>query len=645
MSSNSNAANDNPQAGQGRPLPKKESDLFKNVVKFYESKSYKKGLKNADQILKRFPNHGETLCMKGLIVNAMATSNMNIIATATKDETASEEDKKKKEAVDLIKKGLMMDMRSHVCWHVYGLLHRSTQNYAEAIKAYKQAIKIDPENLQILRDMGLLQMQMRDLVGFRDTRLTILTLQPNSKVHWLTYALSVHVNGDAEGAVGVLDSYLDTCDRDSSVEFQKNFESSELALYKNQVLSETTGEITEEEGEDAGLGGIRKAYHHLDEIKDIVVDQTGWLMTRLSYQLQLGYYDKAKETVFALFERGSTEDHRVHGAYMCSLLKADKETCVEVGKLKGTATLATLRPLEDEERNILLAAYGTEDAEVVQDATTANNGDSAIPKKGLRAVFPKSAAIKRIYLTLLPTSGEEFKAALDEYCQRQIVKGVPSLGSDLSSLYLIQEDKQQQQSVRLVLAKHAVDVKSHTVYQLLVQLVESYIASLQSTSKFPNNDTEHSPSVLLWSWYLRAILHDQAAEYAPGISLINKCIEHTPTAVDFYELKARLLENGGDIQKAADVIDAGRDLDRQDRYINNQTTKTLLRAGREVEASKTISMFTRHEGNPEQNLYDMQCTWYELELADCWRRKGELGRSLRKYSELLLFCVVILVLF
>lgn len=70
----SKAGADNPQAGQGRPLPKKESDLFKNVVKFYESKQYKKGLKNADTILKRYPNHGETLCMKGLIVNAMANS-------------------------------------------------------------------------------------------------------------------------------------------------------------------------------------------------------------------------------------------------------------------------------------------------------------------------------------------------------------------------------------------------------------------------------------------------------------------------------------------------------------------------------------------------------------------------------------------
>lgn len=63
--------------------------------------------------------------------------------------------------------------------------------------------------------------------------------------------------------------------------------------------------------------------------------------------------------------------------------------------------------------------------------------------------------------------------------------------------------------------------------------------------------------MLLWTWYLRANLHEQVAEYANGISLIDKCIDHTPTAVDFYELKSRLLELGGDIQEAANVVDIG----------------------------------------------------------------------------------------
>ena len=80
----------NKKMNNNRNLPKKEADLFKSVVKFYESKQYKKGIKAADNILKKFPNHGETLCMKGLTLNFM---------------------NQKKEAHEFVRKGLMNDMR------------------------------------------------------------------------------------------------------------------------------------------------------------------------------------------------------------------------------------------------------------------------------------------------------------------------------------------------------------------------------------------------------------------------------------------------------------------------------------------------------------------------------------------------------
>jgi tetratricopeptide (TPR) repeat protein len=86
----STAASENPQAGMGRPLPKKEADLFRNVVKHYEMKQYKKAIKQADAILKKFPNHGETLAMKGLTLNYTS---------------------KKEEASNFVKMGLMNDMR------------------------------------------------------------------------------------------------------------------------------------------------------------------------------------------------------------------------------------------------------------------------------------------------------------------------------------------------------------------------------------------------------------------------------------------------------------------------------------------------------------------------------------------------------
>ena len=56
-------------SGRDNGLAPKEAALFKAIVKHYETKQYKKGLKAADAILKKVPEHGETLAMKGLIFN------------------------------------------------------------------------------------------------------------------------------------------------------------------------------------------------------------------------------------------------------------------------------------------------------------------------------------------------------------------------------------------------------------------------------------------------------------------------------------------------------------------------------------------------------------------------------------------------
>lgn len=40
------------------PLPSKEASLFRELLTLYETKQLKKGLKTADQILKKFPEHG-----------------------------------------------------------------------------------------------------------------------------------------------------------------------------------------------------------------------------------------------------------------------------------------------------------------------------------------------------------------------------------------------------------------------------------------------------------------------------------------------------------------------------------------------------------------------------------------------------------
>ena len=88
----------------------------------------------------------ETQAMKGLTLNCLG---------------------RKEEAYDYVRRGLRNDLRSHVCWHVYGLLQRSDKKYDEAIKCYRNALKWDKDNIQILRDLSLLQIQMRDLEGYK----------------------------------------------------------------------------------------------------------------------------------------------------------------------------------------------------------------------------------------------------------------------------------------------------------------------------------------------------------------------------------------------------------------------------------------------------------------------------------------------
>eukprot|EP00965_Chrysotila_dentata_P251039 6209794-Pleurochrysis_carterae.AAC.1 len=72
-------------------LPPKEAALFKSIAKYYELKQYKKGLKAADAILRKVPEHGETLAMKGLLLNSLD---------------------KKTEAYELVRRGVKLNIKS-----------------------------------------------------------------------------------------------------------------------------------------------------------------------------------------------------------------------------------------------------------------------------------------------------------------------------------------------------------------------------------------------------------------------------------------------------------------------------------------------------------------------------------------------------
>ena len=73
---------------------------------------------------------------------------------------------RREEGMELIKKGLRLDLRSHICWHVFGLAYREEKNYEEASKCYAQSLRCDPNNSQVHRDYAMLQIQMRNFEAY-----------------------------------------------------------------------------------------------------------------------------------------------------------------------------------------------------------------------------------------------------------------------------------------------------------------------------------------------------------------------------------------------------------------------------------------------------------------------------------------------
>ncbi len=250
-----------------QPLNAREANLFRQVIRYYEDKQYKRGLKAAEQILKKNPRHGDTMAMKALIINAQG---------------------KTEEAFALGKEALTVDMKSHICWHVYGLLYRTNKNFEEAIKAYKFALKLEPESSQIQRDLAILQVQMRDYQGYLQSRLAMLQARPQLRQNWTGLAIAHHLSGNLQEAENILTTYEDTLRTQPP---KTDIEHAEAIMYRNMVIAE--------------MGDTQRALEHLELAAKQNLDRLGFLECRAKYLSQLGRKEEAAQAWRGLIDRNS----------------------------------------------------------------------------------------------------------------------------------------------------------------------------------------------------------------------------------------------------------------------------------------------------------------------------------------------------
>ncbi|KIW91078.1 uncharacterized protein Z519_07972 [Cladophialophora bantiana CBS 173.52] len=299
---------------QSQPqLSHKDAALFRQVVRNFENKQYKKGLKAAEQILRKTPNHADTQAMKALILSHQGHT---------------------EEAFALAKIALNNNMKSHVCWHVYGLLYRGVKNYEEAIKAYRFALRLEPDSAPIQRDLAHLQVQMRDYEGYIQSRKNMLQQKPGFRQNWTALAIAHHLAGNYEDAENVLTTYEETLKAKPT---RSDIEHWEAVLYKNYIIAES--------------GELEKALDHLEAVGKKGPDVLAVMEMRADYLARLGRKAEAETAYAALLER-NPDDSAYYDGYIAARGLTDgpvseiNKAYQELAERHPKADLPRRRPLD-----------------------------------------------------------------------------------------------------------------------------------------------------------------------------------------------------------------------------------------------------------------------------------------------------------
>nr|CAD7392624.1 unnamed protein product [Timema cristinae] len=613
------------------PLPPKENALFKRILKCYEQKQYKNGLKFAKQILTnpKYSEHGETLAMKGLTLNCLG---------------------RKEEAYEYVRRGLRNDLKSHVCWHVYGLLQRSDKKYDEAIKCYRNALKWEKDNIQILRDLSLLQIQMRDLEGYRDTRYQLFMLRPTQRASWIGFGMAYHLLHDYEMALKILEAF-----RNTQLKSSYDYEHSELLLYQNMVIQES--------------GALEEALTHLDQHSEQICDKLSIMETwgNAVYHVQQAtqcimssrqhsvscpsgnavyHVQQATQCIMSIRQHsvscpaGNTVYHvqqatlyHVQQATQCIMSSRQHSVSCPAGNavyhvLQATQYVSSCNNMSRSSGKLYLQLKRYEDAERVYKELLLRNPENTLYYDKLQQaqqlsstddklsmftlyqeLFPRAQAPRRLPLNF--ASGEQFTKLVDRYLRQGLHKGVPPLFVDLRSLY-----------------------KDPEKVVIIQRLVLQYIDALKKVGRFSEKDAEKEPaSALLWAYYYLAQHFDFLGDTDKALTYIDAAIDHTPTLIELFVTKGRIYKHAGDVYEAYKWLDEAQGLDTADRYINSKCAKYMLRANLIKEAEETCSKFTREGVSAMDNLNEMQCMWFQTECALAFQRLEKWGDSLKKCHE------------
>jgi N-alpha-acetyltransferase 15/16, NatA auxiliary subunit len=511
-------------------LAGKEAANFKEVNRLYECRDYKKALRLCDDILKKVPDHGETMALKAMCLQGSG---------------------KKEEAMDMSRRALKANMKSQVTWHVLGTMHRADMNHREAMRCFLQALKWDKDNLNILRDLATVQVHIGEYKMHAESRRQIMQLNPKLRQSWHGFAVSLQLGGNYAEALRAMCAYEDMCAGDvkslkeTPESRDEKVENVEAVLYHCMLL---------EEGMGPG-----PALDYLHAVKDsrspsvraLLVEpnsEVTEILARLN--LAAGHLDAARSLYSRLL------------FFMPECAEFHLKLMVSKGIVNPDCSVDAVTP-----------------PSAAQQLAIDHHIDACIGR------LPPSAMrfIHRLRLGLL--SGDLFRTRLDEYLQSGLHKGMPSLHQGIKPLY-----------------------KSAERLPILSACIEEKLVYLREHGRLPLDPqgSQCPPDVFFWCMFMTAQHRLAVGRLEDALAMIVEATQHTPTVLDSYMVKARILKRMGDFAGAEAAAEEARCMDLADRFINTFSTRYQIKNGHFAAAEATLMLFCKNdEFGPA-----LQTNWY-----------------------------------
>jgi peptide alpha-N-acetyltransferase len=133
-----------------------------------------------------------------------------------------------------------------------------------------------------------------------------------------------------------------------------------------------------------------------------------------------------------------------------------------------------------------------------------------------------------------------------------LIKGAPSVMTDLKELYRDSE-------------------KVKIIEEMLLSWKDSM--DKYCTLEGENDQQEQDPTVYLWLVTFIAQHYNFLRNTDEALKWIEVAIEHTPTLMDLYCIKGRILQAAGDWKRGQELFEEARILDQADRALNALSAK------------------------------------------------------------------------